>query len=391
MGRQAVTDGLADWLRFALTPVGPARQRSLLAAFGLPGNIFAQPHSHLASVAGHEAADALLKGPDPAALEAALAWADEDGNQLLTLADAAYPRSLLEIADPPPVLYVMGNPALLARPILAMVGSRTPTAQGEADAEAFASSLGAAGLAIVSGLAQGIDAAAHRGALAVEGGATIAVVGTGIDRIYPARNAALAREIAARGAILSEFPLGTPPARWNFPRRNRLIAGLSLGVLVVEATLESGSLITARLAADAGREVFAIPGSIHSPQARGCHRLIREGAKLIETAEDVFEELRGHIGVSLPRHATTPRLAPSSPRQPPHAASPSLLVPAYLAPEAIQVLEALGCEARDIDTLTLTTGLAVEALHTHLLTLELEGLASRQTGGGFLRLYVRAA
>jgi DNA processing protein len=381
VGRQAVTDGLADWLRFALTPVGPARQRSLLAAFGLPGNIFAQPHSHLASVAGHEAADALLKEPDPAALEAAIIWAGEDGNQLLTLADAAYPQSLLEIADPPPVLYVRGNPALLARPALAMVGSRAPTAQGEADAKAFASSLAAAGLAIISGLAQGIDAAAHRGALAVEGGVTIAVVGTGIDRIYPARNAALACEIATRGAILSEFPLGTPPTRWNFPRRNRLIAGLSLGVLVVEATLESGSLITARLAADAGREVFAIPGSIHSPQARGCHRLIREGAKLVETAEDVFEELRGRTGVSLPRHATAP------PRQPPHAASQPSPLPTHLAPEAIQVLEALGRKARDIDTLALVTGLAVEALHAQLLTLELEGLASRQTGGGFLRLY----
>jgi DNA processing protein len=316
--------------------------------------------------------------------DAALAWANEDGNHLLTRADAAYPRLLLEIADPPPVLYVKGNPALLSRPILAMVGSRVPTAQGEANAEAFASSLSAAGLTIISGLAQGIDAAAHRGALAVEGGSTIAVVGTGIDRIYPARNAALAREIASSGAILSELPLGTPPTRWNFPRRNRLIAGLSLGVLVVEATTESGSLITARLAADAGREVFAIPGSIHSPQARGCHRLIREGAKLVETAEDVFEELRGRGGVSLPLRAGTP----PSPRQPPRAVSrQSLPIPAHLAPEAIQVLEALGREARNVDTLALNTGLAVEVLHARLLTLELEGLASRQAGGGFLRLY----
>ncbi|MDR1994761.1 DNA-processing protein DprA [Azonexus sp.] len=389
MDRQAVTDELAGWLRFALTPVSPARQRSLLAAFGLPGNIFAQPHSHLAGVAGHEAADALLRGPSPEALETTLAWAGEDGNHILTLADAAYPQSLLEIADPPPVLYVKGNSALFGRPTLAIVGSRAPTARGEADAEAFASSLGAAGLTIISGLAHGIDAAAHRGALAVECGSTIAVIGTGIDRIYPARNAALAREIAARGAIISEFPLGTPPARWNFPRRNRLIAGLSLGVLVVEATLESGSLITARLAADAGREVFAIPGSIHSPQARGCHRLIREGAKLVETAEDVFEELRGRTGATLPRHVTLSQRMPSP--LPPRAASQSLPIPAHLAPEAIQVLEALGCEPRDIDTLALATGLAVEALHAHLLTLELEGLASRQTGGGFLSLHARAA
>ena len=376
-------DELADWLRFALTPVGPAQQRNLLAAFGLPGNIFAQPRSHLVGVVGREIADALLEGPDPATLKAALAWVNEDGNQLLTLADAAYPQSLLEIADPPPVLYVKGDPALLARPALAMVGARTPTAQGEANAKAFADSLAAAGLVIVSGLAQGIDAAAHRGALAAEGGGTIAVIGTGIDRVYPASNAALAHEIAVRGVIISEFPLGTPPARWNFPRRNRLIAGLSLGVLVVEATLESGSLITARLAAEAGREVFAIPGSIHSPQARGCHRLIREGAKLIETAEDVLEELRGRIGGELPRRHTAARV---SPRQSlPATAVP---VPAHLAPEAIRVLEALGGEACDIDTLALATGLAIEVLQAHLLTLELEGLVVRQAGGGFLRLYV---
>jgi len=382
-----MTDGLTDWLRFALAPVGPARQRSLLAAFGLPGNIFAQPRNHLASIVGHETADTLLKDPDPAALEAALAWASEKNNQLLTLADAAYPRSLLEIADPPPLLYIKGDPALLTHPALAMVGSRAPTPQGEANAKAFAGSLSAAGLTIVSGLAQGIDAAAHQGALAVAGGITIAVIGTGIDRIYPASNAALAHEIAARGMILSEFPLGTPPARWNFPRRNRLIAGLSLGVLVVEATLESGSLITARLAAEAGREVFAIPGSIHSPQARGCHRLIREGAKLVETAEDVFEELRNHISGELPRPAVAFR--PPRPHRTPPAANRPLPVamPAHLTPDAIRVLESLECKARDIDTLTLATGLTVEALQAHLLTLELEGLIARQPGGGFLRLY----
>lgn len=386
-----MTDGIADWLRFALAPVSPARQRSLLAAFGLPGNIFAQSRSYLASVAGTDAADALLKEPDPGALNATLDWAEEDGNHVLTLADAAYPQALLEIADPPAVLYLKGNPALLARPALAMVGSRTPTAQGEANAKAFADSLARAGLLIVSGLAQGIDAAAHRGALAAEDSSTVAIIGTGIDRIYPAGNAALAREIAAKGAILSEFPLGTPPARWNFPRRNRLIAGLSLGVLVVEATLESGSLITARLAASAGREVFAIPGSIHSPQARGCHRLIREGAKLVETAEDVFEELRGNLGGHLPASpAATPRRMKSRPRAPAAPAASPFQPPAALmrlAPEAVHVLETLGSDPQDIDTLALATGLPVEALHAQLLTLELEGLAARQPGGGFLRLY----
>ncbi|MDR1228888.1 MAG: DNA-processing protein DprA [Azoarcus sp.] len=369
-----------------MTPVSPARQRKLLAAFGLPGGVFAQSRADLASVAGAGAADALLAGPDPAAVDAALAWAGEAGNGILTLADAAYPQGLLEIADPPPVLYVKGDPALLGRPALAMVGSRTASAQGEMDAEAFARSLGEAGLVIVSGLALGIDAAAHRGALAAEGGGTVAVIGTGMDRIYPARNAGLAREIAVRGAIVSEFPLGTSPLRHNFPRRNRLIAGLSLGVLVVEATLDSGSLITARLAAEAGREVFAIPGSIHSPLARGCHRLIRQGAKLVETAEDVFEELRGRLGDELP-----PRLTRAgSPGHPepraPRAGMP--FAPAHLVPEAVRVLEALGGEARDIDSLALATGLGVEALYAHLLTLELEGIVARRPGGGFLRLHM---
>jgi DNA processing protein len=202
------------------------------------------------------------------------------------------------------LLYVKGDPALLSAPGIALVGARSATAAGEANAEAFAAQSRRAGLVVVSGLALGIDAAAHRGALAAgsggSGAGTVAVIGTGIDRIYPARNAALAREIAASGAIVSEFPLGTPPLQHNFPRRNRLIAGLSEGVLVVEAALGSGSLITARLATETGREVFAIPGSIHSPLARGCHRLIRDGAKLVETAEDVIEELRGRLGWPAP-------------------------------------------------------------------------------------------
>jgi DNA processing protein len=356
----------------------------------LPENVFAQPRANLASVAGADAANAVLGGPDPAALDAALAWAGEAGNGVLTLADAAYPQGLLETADPPPVLYIKGDPALLNRPALAMVGSRNASAQGEIDAEAFARSLAASGLLIVSGLALGIDAAAHRGALSAGDGSTVAVIGTGMDRIYPARNAGLAREIAVRGAIISEFPLGTPPMPHNFPRRNRLIAGLSLGVLVVEAALDSGSLITARLAAEAGREVFAIPGSIHSPLARGCHRLIRQGAKLVETAEDVFEELRGRLGGGLglsprPAMAANPRhIKPRAPR----TGTPPAPAPANLAPEAARVLEALGNKTCDIDSLALATGLSVDALYAHLLTLELEGVAARQPGGGFLRLHI---
>ena len=292
-------DDIADWLRLAGVPgLGPQRQRDLLAAFGLPVHIFAASRNALAAVVGGEAASAVLATPPDAAIERTLAWAAEPDSHILTLGDPAYPHSLFDIADPPVLLYVKGDPALLSRPGIALVGARSSTAGGEANAEAFARALAGHGLVVVSGLALGIDAAAHRGALAAgsAGAGTVAVIGTGIDRIYPARNATLAREIAASGAIVSEFALGTPPLPHNFPRRNRLIAGLAEGVLVVEAALGSGSLITARLAAEHGREVYAIPGSIHSPLSRGCHRLIRDGAKLVETAEDVIEELRGRLG-----------------------------------------------------------------------------------------------
>lgn len=300
-------DERSHWLRLASIPgLGASRQRNLLAAFGLPHHIFNANRSALAAVVGRESADAILADPDTEAIERSLAWADEPGNQILTLADENYPQGLLDIADPPLLLYVKGRPELLLRNGIALVGARSATAQGMSNAEAFAHALAGQGFSIVSGLALGIDAAAHRGALAAgpEGGGTVAVIGTGIDRIYPARNAPLAREIAHTGAVVSELPLGTPPLPHNFPRRNRLIAGLAQGVLVVEAAVNSGSLITARLATESGREVFAIPGSIHSPLSRGCHRLIRDGAKLVETAEDVIEELRGRLG-----------LPPSTPRQ----------------------------------------------------------------------------
>lgn len=304
-----VADELAHWLRLASIPgLGASRQRDLLAAFGLPQHIFDAGRSALAAVVGRELADALLAAPDTEAIERGLAWAQAPGNHILTLADEAYPRSLLDIADPPALLYVKGQPALLQRNGIALVGARSATAQGMANAEAFARALAEQGFAVVSGLALGIDAAAHRGALAAgpEGGGTVAVIGTGIDRIYPARNAELAREIATDGAVVSEFPLGTPPLQHNFPRRNRLIAGLAQGVLVVEAAVNSGSLITARLATESGREVYAIPGSIHSPLSRGCHRLIREGAKLVETAEDIFEELRDGLACLHPHAAPPP-------------------------------------------------------------------------------------
>lgn len=386
---------LIDWLRLSAVPgLGAERQRSLLATFGLPQQVFTAGRAALASVVGASTADALLAAPKQDWIERALAWVEEPGNHILTLADEAYPRTLLDIVNPPVLLYVKGALALLQRPALAIVGARTASAQGEANAEAFARHLAAQGFTIVSGLASGIDTAAHRGALAGtavndegqdEAGraSTIAVVGTGIDRIYPARNAALAREIAACGAIVSELPLGTPPLPHNFPRRNRIIAGLSQGVLVVEAALNSGSLITARLATETGREVFAIPGSIHSPLARGCHRLIREGAKLVETAEDVVEEVRGRLGDRLPAAARP--AARASRRRAMEATPISTQASLPLDDQAARVLDAIGHEPIDLDTLAPRCGLTVDALYAILLPLELDGHIARLPGGRIQR------
>lgn len=281
----------------------------------------------------------------------------------MTLADADYPRLLLETAGPPPVLYAKGRRELLGRPALAVVGSRNATPQGLRDAEAFSRALSDAGLTIVSGLALGIDAAAHAGGL--DGTASsVAVVGTGLDRIYPARNKALAHRLVEYGLIVSEFPLGTPPLAANFPRRNRLISGQSLGTLVVEAAPGSGSLVTARLAAEQGREVFAIPGSIHSPLARGCHQLIRQGAKLVESAADVLEELAWKSG-GAPAEALS--AAPETPADP--------------------VLEAFDAAPVTLDTLAMRTGLTLDALSAKLLTLELEGHVAQLPGGRFQKLH----
>ena len=287
---------LASWLRLTLIPgVGGEARRSLLKAFGLPQAIFDASRRALSAVVDLALAERLLNHDCSAGIDAGLEWAAQPGNRLLSLADADYPQSLLTADDPPELLYAKGDIGLLNRPMLAVVGSRNGTTQGERDAEAFSKALGDAGLTIVSGLALGIDAAAHRGGLTTMAG-TVAVIGTGADRLYPARNESLARQIAEKGVVLSEFPLGTPAIGANFPRRNRIIAGLGMGCLVVEAALRSGSLITARLAAESGREVFAIPGSIHSPLSRGCHQLIRQGAKLVESAQDILEELRWDAG-----------------------------------------------------------------------------------------------
>lgn len=310
---------------------------------------------------GNDPSRALAAHDAQAQIDAALDWATKPGNRILTLADAGYPQALLDCADPPVLLYLTGRAELLNRRGLAIVGSRNPTPQGINDASAFAASLGQAGLTVVSGLALGIDAAAHRGALRTPG-ATIAVTGTGADRVYPARNRDLAHAIAADGAIISEFPLGTPPIAANFPRRNRLIAGLAQGCLVVEAAAKSGSLITARLAAECGREVFAIPGSIHSPLAKGCHQLLKQGAKLVECAEDILEELRW-------------------PAQP---AAPTQPGPKSVASEAL--LRVMGHDPCAIDTLVARSGLTPDALIAMLLQLELDGRVASLPGGLYQRL-----
>jgi DNA processing protein len=295
------------------------------------------------------------RGPE---IERAMRWAEGPQRTVLTLSDTAYPRQLLEIPDPPPLLYVAGNVKLLSSPALAVVGSRNATPQGLKNAHAFARALSDVSMTIVSGLALGVDSAAHRGAL--EGpGSTVAVFGTGIDVTYPRSNAPIAEEIASRGALVSEFPLGTEPHAGNFPRRNRLISGLAKGCLVVEAALDSGSLITARFAADQGREVFAIPGSIHSPLSKGCHALIKQGAKLVESAQDVLEEL------GVPGHA---------------AAS----APASDADQGL--LEKMGFDPCDVDDLVGRSGLPVEAVSATLLKLELDGKIACLPGGLYQRI-----
>lgn len=371
-------DELAAWLRLDLTPgVGPLTARRLLAAFGLPDAVFRQPGHVLQQLLTPAQAAALGQEPPALADLLDLTWnwlAQEPGARaVLTLADAHYPASLLAIEDPPLLLYLMGRLdfQLDASRSLAIVGSRNPTPQGALNARQFAKSLRLAGLTIVSGLALGIDGAAHEGALDVVGAdpsedglATIAVVGTGLDRVYPRSHHKLAHRIAQHGWLLSEYPLGTPPLAANFPRRNRLIAGLSCATLVVEAALESGSLITARLAAEQGKDVFAIPGSIHATQSHGCHALIRQGAKLVETAQDVLEDLPGVPPVV--------RAATDAPPDPAH--------------DDLDLLQAMGLDPVSLDALQARTGLPTATLQARLMHLELEGQVSRLPGGLLQRL-----
>jgi len=350
---------LAAWIELSLVPgLGGQGLRSLLSAFGLPGQVLSATRSQLCRVVPEALASRILERRSSPEIEAALEWAAQPGHAVLTLADVEYPKQLLEIADPPALLYVAGNAKLLHSLALAVVGSRNATPQGLKNAQSFARAFSEAGFTIVSGLALGVDSAAHTGGL--EGsGSTIAVLGTGIDIIYPKRNGSLAQEISLRGALVSEFALGTPPTAGNFPRRNRLISGLARGCLVVEAALDSGSLITARLAAEQGREVFAIPGSIHSPLSKGCHALIKQGAKLVETAQDVLEEL-GSAGTPLSKS-----VEPGASRD---------------------FLDKMGFDPCDIDSLIARTGLTTEIVSAILLELELEGRIAGLPGGLYQRI-----
>ena len=371
---------LAGWLRLALTPsVGNTTARRLLAAFGLPEAVFDQSTAALRQFLTEPQAKALRTEPPllAAQLEATWQWlhgTDGPGRRrILTLGDPDYPPTLLHIEDPPPMLYLMGVSAAVWPAAIAVVGSRNPTPQGLANARQFARSFAQAGFSVVSGLALGVDGAAHEGAL--EGAATgqvatLAVVGTGLDRVYPRQHLELSRRIAQDGLLVSEYPIGTPPLSANFPKRNRIIAALSQGTVVVEAALQSGSLITARQAAEQGKDVFAIPGSIHSPQSRGCHALLKQGAKLVETAQDVLEDIR-------------------LPEGPPHQHEPARTHPAPGEADGApkdDVLSALGFDPVSLDALVARTGIAPAWLQGRLLELELQGKVARLPGGLFQRM-----
>lgn len=360
-----VEASLKAWLALSLTRgLGGESARRLLKEFGSPDAVFAASIRSLKSVVKADVAAEISKGVADDIIAPALAWLEDSNNHIVTLADSDYPQALLNIPDPPLLLYVKGRLDLLNQSALAIVGSRNATPQGINNAEAFAKSLSDAGLCIISGMAHGIDAAAHRGALRGQGsnsGSSIAVVGTGLDKVYPAANRDLAHLLAQQGALISELPLGTPPLAANFPRRNRLISGMSLGCLVVEASLQSGSLITARLALEQGRDVFAIPGSIHAPQSKGCHALLKQGAKLVETAQDILEELGGLLVA--PARDTVTQGTDSA------------------------LLGHLGFDPVDVDTLSTRCGLTVSQLSAMLLTLELEGRVSTLPGGLYQRIH----
>jgi DNA processing protein len=351
----------ALWIGLSLIPgLGIQSFCQLLHTFNDPVGIYAASFSQLRSVVTEPVARLIAQGPDNQAIAPALQWLEQPGNQMVTLADADYPRTLLEIPDPPPLLYCKGQLSLLNAISIAVVGSRNASPQGEKNAEDFSQALSHQGYCIISGMALGIDGAAHRGALKGTG-CTIAVVGTGMDIVYPARHRELAHQIAEHGLLISEFPLGTPSLAQNFPRRNRIISGLALGCLVVEANLQSGSLITARLAAEQGREVFAIPGSIHSPLSKGCHQLIKQGAKLVDNIQDIVDELGG---ASL-------------------ASSGDIT---EIVTQSHPLLDCMGYDPITMDALVQLSGLTSDNLSAMLMMLELESKIASLPGGRYQRI-----
>ena len=335
----------------------------LLQKFGEPVHIYAASYQNLKSVVSESVASQIKNGPDLASAESALQWLANENNHLVTLADSAYPKALLEIPDPPPILFAKGDLSCLNVPSIAIVGSRNASVQGEKNAESFAESLAESGLCIVSGMALGIDGAAHRGALKTKQGKTIAVVGTGLDIVYPSKHRELAHQIAVQGLIISEFPIGTPSRPENFPRRNRIISGLSLGCLVVEANIQSGSLITAKLAMEQGRDVFAIPGSIHSPVSKGCHALIKQGAKLVDSIRDITDELAPHLSHLISEIPTIES-----------------------AQNSDTLLELMGFDPINLESLIGRTNLTSDALSAKLLVLELENKIASLPGGRYQRI-----
>jgi DNA processing protein len=367
-------DELRAWLTLVRVPgMHAGVLAELLIRCDSAAGILAAPHASLRSLGIEQRLIDALHTRSDASVDADLRWLEADTHHFIHWGSPAYPALLTQLRDAPIGLYVRGNPGVLALPQLAMVGSRNPTPSGRETARDFASHLARCGLTITSGLASGIDTASHEGALAGSG-ITLAVCGTGLDILYPSSNAALAECIVAEGALISEFATGTPPIKHNFPRRNRLICGLSLGTLVVEAAVRSGSLITARLAAEQGREVFAIPGSIHNALARGCHQLIRQGAKLVETAQDILTEL-GPLASTLQQPVALSKSADASG----NFTSP-------LDKEYEILLDAFGFAPAGMDLLVLRTGLKADVVASMLLILELDGRIESYPGGLYVRM-----
>ena len=371
MNRAFEAASLEQWLVLDLAPgLGCRSAHALIETLGSAAAVCTASHSQLQAAGLEKETVEAIRNPDRAYIDQALAWHDRPGQIILTPDSESYPRKLTAINDPPLTLYVRGDPQVLDLPQLAVVGSRSPTKGGIENAREFSRVLVENGIVVTSGLAAGIDGAAHAGALDA-GGPTIAVCGTGVDRVYPSHHKRLAERILEQGAIISEYRLGFRPMPQNFPRRNRIISGLSLGVLVVEAAVRSGSLITARMASEQGRDVFAIPGSIHSPLARGCHSLIRDGATLVESVADILAELQYSIG-----NAQSTQTLPGKTAD---------IFSSQYDEEYHQLVTAMGYDPVSVDVLVGRTGLTPDAICSMLLILEMDGVISSIPGGNYQR------